>query len=483
MSIARGWIRRGLAWPVLATGVVFILGVVVSLHLSAPNALAFGGCVKFCDPPPSSGSSGSSSGGGGWSTPRHVPRGPSPAERARQRREDAADVANSTGIKYRKMGDYDTAISYYKEAIRLAPNNSTYRENMGIAFTYKANKYFDKEDYDTAIHYYEEALRYMPNDPDIRESIRLLRSIKGSIKGKKANTIGVEYFNKGDYETAIKYFREALRFDPNGSVKQANLRNAEAKLKEQREEQVRERKLAESKTKVRRMLDNMSEEFGSSTLPKGSLGFMSPRKPLVAKGSKGSSSEGLQFMDPRQEGGAISDTGARLKSVKKTGKWAVSAKTIEEARAKAGLGFDDRGVKADPLNIPKVRGKAPGVYSKSPAVTDGDRKRIPSIVGFEKQRAQAINKLAAHQAKLEKLKSLPVDKRPKDWSVQRFNAIQAMTNAKSEIGAADVKIGDALRLNKGKAERKAELKRTLEPPPPPKTEKPKKKGKETWTLD
>jgi len=382
MSIARGWIRRGLVWPALATGAVFILGVAVSLHLSAPNALAFGGCVKFCDPPPSSGSSGGSSGGGGWSTPRYVPRGPSPAERARQRREAAADVANSKGIKYRKMGDYDTAISYYKEALRLDPNNSIFRENMGVAINAKGLKYHDSRDYDTAIQYFEEALRYRPNDSVIGENIRIAKAIK-------VNDIGLEYFKKEDYERALQYFKQALQHDPDDTTIQQNIRNAKANLQEQREKQVRERKLAESKTKVRRMLDNMSEEFGSSTLPKGSLGFMSPRKPLFAKGS---SSEGLQFMDPRQEeqtkvymkrgvvlalpnkprhkkGGMITDPGAKLKSAEKTGKWAKKVGPTgsmdfirdEQASGRAGIGFDTPGFKEDPLDIddseaPPVRG-------------------------------------------------------------------------------------------------------------------------------
>ncbi|MGR3173924.1 MAG: tetratricopeptide repeat protein [Candidatus Scalindua sp.] len=107
------------------------------------------------------------------------PPGPSPAELERRRNEEAAELerrrneeaaedALRKGDKYSEpyasKEDYDTAINYYKEAMKLDPNNSTYYKNrISGALYYKAGYYLTYGDYDMAIKCYEDALSYTPN--------------------------------------------------------------------------------------------------------------------------------------------------------------------------------------------------------------------------------------------------------------------------------------------------------------------------------
>ena len=59
-----------------------------------------------------------------------------------------------------------------------------------------ANMYHDIQDFDQAIHYYTEALRVQPDDPD------------------DLTDLGICYRAKQDYEEALRMFRRAREIDP-----------------------------------------------------------------------------------------------------------------------------------------------------------------------------------------------------------------------------------------------------------------------------
>ncbi|MBI5892427.1 MAG: tetratricopeptide repeat protein [Deltaproteobacteria bacterium] len=63
---------------------------------------------------------------------------------------------NKIGVLYLKLGNRDTAIKAFKEAIRLEPQGVTPYANMGFA-------YFDKGDYDKAMEMHGKAIKIMPN--------------------------------------------------------------------------------------------------------------------------------------------------------------------------------------------------------------------------------------------------------------------------------------------------------------------------------
>jgi tetratricopeptide (TPR) repeat protein len=104
-----------------------------------------------------------------------------------------AIVFASRGFAYQKKGDYDRAITDYSEAIQLNP---TY----ALVFNNRGNAYQNKGDYDRAIADYSEAIR-----PDPKNAIAF--NNRGNAYGKKGWTTG-------DYDRAVADYSEAIRLDP-----------------------------------------------------------------------------------------------------------------------------------------------------------------------------------------------------------------------------------------------------------------------------
>ncbi|MFQ5956912.1 MAG: hypothetical protein ACE5KK_03990 [Candidatus Brocadiales bacterium] len=132
----------------------------------------------------------------------------------------------------------------------------------------RGNEYYDKKDWDNAIKSYEESLKHWPTEV-------VLRNLRHA-KREKANAKGIEYYNNRDWNNAIRYFREALEHAYHENV-ESNLREAEQQKKRQAEEEarrIRKQQLEESKTKVDKMLDNLIAELGtpSSSGSPGDLG-------------------------------------------------------------------------------------------------------------------------------------------------------------------------------------------------------------------
>ena len=105
-------------------------------------------------------------------------------------------------------GDNDRAIKDYDEAIRLNPKYALAYEvreaarlrqratQTADAYNNRGSVYFNKGDYDRAIKEFDESIRLNPNDA-IAHYNR-----------------GTAWSNKGDKDRAIKDYDEAIRLDP-----------------------------------------------------------------------------------------------------------------------------------------------------------------------------------------------------------------------------------------------------------------------------
>jgi CHAT domain-containing protein/Tfp pilus assembly protein PilF len=113
-----------------------------------------------------------------------------------------SEIAAAFGYIYDEMGDYDTALEYYNEAINNlgslsgAPKAKLAKlyNNMGVAYKNKGN-------FKRALSYYEKGVkltreRYGENHPNVA--------------GGYIN-LGATAFRNGDYGLAISYFKNALR--------------------------------------------------------------------------------------------------------------------------------------------------------------------------------------------------------------------------------------------------------------------------------
>jgi len=102
------------------------------------------------------------------------------------------------GLVFNKEGRLDEAISQYREALRLKPDDADTRFDL-------ANALYRKGMWDEAISQYGEELKLSPDDPDGH------------------NNLGVVLFQKGNLNEAITQFREALRLRPDYASAQKNL--------------------------------------------------------------------------------------------------------------------------------------------------------------------------------------------------------------------------------------------------------------------
>jgi tetratricopeptide (TPR) repeat protein len=128
------------------------------------------------------------------------------------------------GLLFSSRGDYEMAIEYYNEALRLNPN-------LVAAYFYRGYAYNEKRDYDRGIVDYTQAIRLDPNNAftyynrgygyynkgdsdqaiaDYSQAIRLDPNYTDAY-----NNRGIAYYDKGDIEKAIADYTQAIRLNPN----------------------------------------------------------------------------------------------------------------------------------------------------------------------------------------------------------------------------------------------------------------------------
>ena len=81
---------------------------------------------------------------------------------------DTKNVFNSMGVLYRKRGDFEAALDYYKRAIRVHPGEPHIHYNIGRA-------YLDLHQRESAIRHFAKAVKL---DPGFREASEVLAAIK-----------------------------------------------------------------------------------------------------------------------------------------------------------------------------------------------------------------------------------------------------------------------------------------------------------------
>ncbi len=169
--------------------------------------------------------------------------------------------------------------------------------------TNKGVEYHNQGNYEMAIWYYEEALKLWPDNQVAKNNLRMA-------KASQANELGNEYYKKGDWNNAIESYEQALKYAPDDKVIQENLENTRDVIKKLAEKdslrREANRKDVEVRAKLDNMLDNLAEDFGSSgtrvdsTTVTDSPGFMGPSEPLFSKGSKSSAPVDLRFANPSE---------------------------------------------------------------------------------------------------------------------------------------------------------------------------------------
>jgi tetratricopeptide (TPR) repeat protein len=105
------------------------------------------------------------------------------------------------GLAYYNAGMVDEAISEYRAALGLAPEEEKVHLNLALAYQRKGLT-------DMAIEHYFSSLRLNPS------SVQAL------------NNLGLAYYEKGLLEEAVRHYKKALRLDPDSAVLHLNLGRA-----------------------------------------------------------------------------------------------------------------------------------------------------------------------------------------------------------------------------------------------------------------
>ena len=151
---------------------------------------------------------------------------------------------NNLGRAYDERGEYATAAKYWRQAEKLVPAKSTDHayllSNLGLAHA-------RLKDYRRAVDYYERAIEIAPRVPEFWAQLavaqlRLGRKKEGfesfdkAFKSRRQSPEiyllrGQEYFLLGDYQSAVRDFKQAVKMRPEDQRAQRNLQAAEKMLR------------------------------------------------------------------------------------------------------------------------------------------------------------------------------------------------------------------------------------------------------------
>jgi Flp pilus assembly protein TadD len=143
---------------------------------------------------------------------------------------DSADAHAALGILY-DVQTRPEAEAEHRAAVKLAPNNPTYLNNLGFSL-------YLRQHFKEAITVYESAARLAPSSRRVRTNLgfacaatgdlrRAAREFQmGGTEAEAKNNLGFAYERRGDMANAYDLYVEAVRLDPKADRARSNLVHA-----------------------------------------------------------------------------------------------------------------------------------------------------------------------------------------------------------------------------------------------------------------
>jgi len=143
---------------------------------------------------------------------------------------DSADAHAAIGILY-DIQMRSEAEAEHRKAVKLAPKNAAYLNNLGFSLYLRQN-------FKEAITVYESAARLAPLSRKVRTNLgfacaavgdlrRAAREFQmGGTEAEAKNNLGFAYERRGDMANAYDLYVEAVRLDPKGEHARSNLVHA-----------------------------------------------------------------------------------------------------------------------------------------------------------------------------------------------------------------------------------------------------------------
>ena len=130
----------------------------------------------------------------------HLEKASAMFERVLSMDPDHADALNATGVVLTRQGDFDGALTFYRESLQIAENNGV---RMNIALTY-----YLKGEREKADRLFEEVVA---TDDSYMELFDFLASVG---EAQESYEIGASYLRQLRLDQALQQFDEALKADP-----------------------------------------------------------------------------------------------------------------------------------------------------------------------------------------------------------------------------------------------------------------------------
>jgi tetratricopeptide (TPR) repeat protein len=112
---------------------------------------------------------------------------------------------NAAGVLYYKQGQVEQAIRYFEKALQIDPRYPMAKNNLYNLYREQGLKGLENQDYDTVVSFYKQALKLVSND-----------SILYTL-------LGEAYSQKNDYRSAIEQYNKAYQFNPGNTEAKNNL--------------------------------------------------------------------------------------------------------------------------------------------------------------------------------------------------------------------------------------------------------------------
>ena len=116
------------------------------------------------------------------------------------------------GIDFHKNKDYSNAISSFKEALEIEPDNALVRENLSIAHNNLGKYLAERTDYENALQEFRLAIYFDDNNKTAHSNLDALLESQG-VKANDPDArkqIGDRLRQEGDFEVALVEYKKAL---------------------------------------------------------------------------------------------------------------------------------------------------------------------------------------------------------------------------------------------------------------------------------
>ena len=159
---------------------------------------------------------------------------------------DSAESYNRLGTLYYQQGDMDKAIQAFENALKRSPHHKTAKQNLHQLFRQKAFNALKRRAFDEGTTYFEKAIRLDPENATayrimgdgyahvsqfskaIEYYQKALELASNNVEAQKNlvityNNYGVTLRNNGEWDAAIRVYRDALALQPTYQVTRTNL--------------------------------------------------------------------------------------------------------------------------------------------------------------------------------------------------------------------------------------------------------------------